>query len=254
MTGRSAGPWRASSRHTVRSHRLTHTGDLMSDLWTSLVPLIIGSALVPIQIVITTLLLRSKAGKATAVAWVAGMTTMRLAQGLVFGLILGSGDGTDSSSEGPGGALSLLLLVIAIVFYVSAAKQILRHPDEDAPPPKWMAMVESVTPGRAYLLGVGLVAVGAKFWVFTLGAIAAIGAAGMSQPASIGTFLLFVALAESLLLAILVVAYAMPDRAGAMLDRIAGLLERYNRVLVITLGLVFGTWFLVKALDGLGIL
>jgi hypothetical protein len=226
----------------------------MSDPWTSLIPLIIGSALVPIQIVITTLLLRSKAGKATAVAWVAGMTTMRLAQGLVFGLILGSANGAESGSDGPGSSVSLLLLVIAIVFYVSAAKQLLRHSDEDAPPPKWMARVESVTPGKAYLLGVGLVAVSAKFWVFTLGAIAAIGAAGMSPAASIGTFLLFVVLAESLLLAILVIAYAMPDRAGAMLDRIAGLLERHNRVLVIALGLVFGTWFLIKALDGLGIL
>ena len=108
----------------------------MSDLWTSLIPLGIGSALVPIQIVVTTLLLRSKAGKVTAVAWVAGMTTMRLAQGLVFGLILGSGEGTDSSSGGPGAAVSLLLLVIAVVFYVSAAKSLLKQPDEDAPPPK----------------------------------------------------------------------------------------------------------------------
>ena len=115
-------------------------------------------------------------------------------------------------------------------------------------------MVDGVTPGRAYLLGVGLVAIGAKFWVFTLGAIAAIGVAGMSQPASIATFLLFVALAESLVLAIVVVAYATPDRAGAVLERVAGLLERYSRVLVITLGLVFGTWFLVKALGGLGLL
>ncbi len=226
----------------------------MSDLWTSLIPLIIGSALVPIQIVVTTLLLRSKSGRSTAVAWVGGMTTVRLAQGVVFGLILGAGDGTDASSGGPGSAVSLLLLVIAVVFYVSAAKQLLDQPDEDAPPPRWMAMVESVTPGRAYLLGAGLVAASAKFWVFTLGAIAAIGAAGMSRPASIVTFLLFVALAESLLLAILVVAYAMPHRAETLLDRVAGLLERYNRVLVITLGLVFGTWFLVKALDGLGVL
>ena len=210
--------------------------------------------MVPIQIVITTLLLRSKAGKVTAVAWVAGMTTMRLAQGLVFGLILGSADGTDSGSGGPGSAVSLLLLVIAIVFYVGAAKQLLKHPDEDAPPPKWMAMVDGVTPGKAYALGVGMVAVSAKFWVFTLGAIAAIGAAGMGQPASIVTFLLFVALAELLLLALLVVAYAVPDRAEAMLDRVAGLLQRHNRLLVIILGLVFGTWFLVKALDGLGVL
>ena len=143
----------------------------MTDLWSSLIPLIVGGALVPIQIIITILLLRSKAGRITAVAWVAGMTTVRLAQGIVFGLLLGSASGSDSTSDGPGTAVSLLLLVLAIVFYVSAAKQLLRHPDEDDPPPKWMAMVESVTPGKAFGLGAGILLINIKLWVFTLGAV-----------------------------------------------------------------------------------
>lgn len=226
----------------------------MADLWGSLIPLIVGGALVPIQIVITILLLRSKAGRITAVAWVAGMTTVRLAQGLVFGLLLGSRSGSDTSADGPGTALSLLLLVLAIVFYVSAAKQLLKHPDEDAPPPKWMAMVDGMRPARAYLVGVGLLTIGAKFWVFTLGAIAAIGDAGLGQGAAILTFLLFVALTESIHLAVLAIAYALPDRSAALLDRITGLLKTYNRAIMIVLGVVFGTWFMVKALGGLGIL
>jgi len=226
----------------------------MASLWGSLIPLIVGSALVPIQIIITILLLRSRAGRITAVAWVAGMTTVRLVQGLVFGLIVGSGSGTVSTSSGSGTAVSLLLLVVAIVFYVSAAKALVKHPDEDAPPPKWMAMVEGVAPGKAYLLGVGLLAIGAKFWVFTLGAVAAIGDAGMSQGSAILAFLVFVILAESIHLVILGVAFAVPARAAVVLAGITGFLERYNRAIMIALGLVFGTWFLVKALGGLGIL
>ena len=226
----------------------------MTGLWGSLIPLIVGGALVPIQIIITILLLRSKAGRITAVAWVAGMTTVRLAQGLVFGLLLGTGSGSDTSSDGPGTAVSLLLLVLAILFYVSAAKQLLKHPDEDAPPPKWMAMVDGMQPARAYLFGVGLLAIGAKFWVFTLGAIAAIGDAGLSQGEAILTFLIFVALTESIHLTVLGIAYALPDRSAALLDRITGLLKTYNRAIMIVMGLVFGTWFLVKALGGLGIL
>ncbi len=169
----------------------------MTDLWSSLIPLIVGGALVPIQIIITILLLRSKAGRITAVAWVAGMTTLRLAQGIVFGLLLGSAGGGGSTSEGPGTAVSLLLLVLAIIFYVTAARQLLKHPDEDAPPPKWMAMIDGMRPGKAYLLGVGLLTIGAKFWVFTLGAIAAIGDAGLDRGAAILTFLVFVVLTES---------------------------------------------------------
>jgi hypothetical protein len=188
------------------------------------------------------------------VAWVAGMTTVRLAQGLVFGLLLGSSSDSGSTSEGSGTAVSLLLLVLAIVFYVTAAKQLLKHPDEDAPPPRWMAMVDGMQPAKAYLVGVGLLAIGAKFWVFTLGAIAAIGDAGLDQGAAVLTFLVFVILTESIHLLVVGIAYALPDRSAALLDRIKGFMETYNRAIMIVLGLVFGTWFMVKALGGLGIL
>jgi hypothetical protein len=226
----------------------------VTDLWGSLIPLIVGGALVPIQIIITILLLRSKAGRITAVAWVAGMTTVRLVQGIVFGILLGAGSEGSSTSDGPGAALSLLLLVLAIVFYVSAARQVMKHPDEDAPPPKWMAMIDGMRPAKAYLLGVGLLAIGAKFWVFTLGAIAAIGNAGLSQGASILVFVVFVVLTESIHLAVLGIAYALPDRSAALLDGFTALMKTYNRAIMIVLGVVFGTWFLVKALGGLGIL
>jgi hypothetical protein len=226
----------------------------VTDLWSSLIPLIVGGALVPIQIIITILLLRSNSGRITAVAWVAGMTTVRLAQGLVFGLLLGSSSDSGSTSEGSGTAVSLLLLVLAIVFYVTAAKQLLKHPDEDAPPPRWMAMVDGMQPAKAYLVGVGLLAIGAKFWVFTLGAIAAIGDAGLDQGAAVLTFLVFVILTESIHLLVVGIAYALPDRSAALLDRIKGFMETYNRAIMIVLGLVFGTWFMVKALGGLGIL
>ena len=226
----------------------------MGELWGSLVPLIIGSALVPIQIVITTMLLRSRAGRITAVAWLAGMTAVRLGQGLVFGLILGSSAAEASASDEPGTPVSLLLLVVAILFYVTAIKQLLGHPDEDAPPPKWMAMVESVTPGKAFGLGAGILLINIKLWVFTLGAIAAIGFADLGQGAAVLTFLAFVALAESIHIVVIGLAFAMPTRSAAMLDGIVGFLAGHNRVIMIALGAVFGTWFLVMALNGLGIL
>ena len=226
----------------------------MGELWASLIPLIIGSALVPMQIVITTMLLRARTGRMTAVAWLAGMTVVRLGQGLVFGLILGGSKDAASGASGSSTALSLLLLVVAILFYVTALKSLLNHPDEDAPPPKWMAMVESITPGKALGLGAGMLLISAKFWVFTLGAIAAIGAANLGQGPAVLAFLAFVVLAESIHIALVGIAFAMPARSAAMLDAIVGFLARHNRVIMIVLGAVFGTWFLVKALTGLGII
>ena len=227
----------------------------MDDLWGSLVPLIIGSALVPLQIIITTMILRAPSGRASGVAWLAGMTAVRLGQGLVFGLILGmaaAGDAAPSSGAGAGAAL--LLLVIAILFLLTAARYALKEPDEDAPPPRWMAAVQSIMPAKAFGLGAGVLLIGAKPWVFTLGAISAIGDAGLGQGGAIAAFLVFVLLAESIHLVIVGLAFAMPARSASMLDAIGSFMTRNNRALMIVLGLVFGSWFLVKALRGLGLL
>jgi len=225
----------------------------MNDLWTTLLPLILGSALVPAQIIVTILLLRSRGGRIVAVAWIAGMTVARLAQGVVFGLVQGVGSAGEVSG-GPGWILSSVLLVLAVVLYATAAKELAGGTDEDAPPPKWMSMVEGVTPGRAFLLGAGLVLIGAKLWVFTLGALGAIGDAGLGQPAASVAFVVYVALAQGILIGVVGMAYLLPTRADAILDRIYELLERYNRAIMVAVGLVFGTWFMVMALEGLGVL
>jgi hypothetical protein len=225
----------------------------MFDPLSSLIPLILGSALVPIQIIVTILLLRSSHGKITAVAWIAGMTTARLMQGIVFGLILGNSSATNSGT-GPGTLVSGLLLVVAVLFYLTAAKQLLGEPDDDAPPPRWLALMGSVTPAKAFLLGAALLLLSAKFWVFTLGAIAVIAEADLGQPVAVVTFGLFVLLAESVMIALVGVAYAVPDRAAVLLDRTSAFLTRWNRVIMVSLGAVFGTWFLIKSLHGLGII
>ena len=226
----------------------------MSNLWGPMIPLIVGSALVPIQIVMTILLLRSPGGVRTAGAWVAGMTATRLVQGLLFGLIFNSSDQVASDDGGSSPVVSTILLVLAVLFYVTALRQFLKHDDLDAPPPKWMSMTASLTPGKAFLIGAGYLAVAAKFWVFTLGAVGAISDADLGRSSSILNFLLFVVLAESVHLLLLGIVLAAPKKASSVLDRSSSWLEAHNRVIMIMLGLVFGTWFMIKALSGLGVI
>ena len=57
----------------------------MADLWTTLLPLVIGSAVVPTQMVVTAVLLRSS--RAQAAAWIAGMAALRVLQGALFGFV-----------------------------------------------------------------------------------------------------------------------------------------------------------------------
>jgi hypothetical protein len=223
-------------------------------LWSTLLPLIVASALVPVQIALTILLLRSSQG--TAAAWVGGMTATRLVQGVVFGLIFGGAGAASGAQGGPGLLVSGILLVIALLLLTKAAKELLggREADEDAPPPKWMKLTESVTPGKAFLLGAGYIAVAAKLWVFTLGAIGAIAEAAPGKAASIALFVVFVALVEAIPIGVVVYAAAAPGTSHALLDRMSAWLERNNRTILIVLGLVFGAWFLLKALQGLGLL
>ena len=225
----------------------------MGDLWSTLLPLIVASALVPVQITLTVLLLRSSVG--TAAAWVGGMTATRLAQGVLFGIVFAGAGALSGSQDGPGPVVSVVLLVVALLFLTKAAKLLLGgDDDEDAQPPKWMKLTESVTAGKAFLFGAGYVAIAAKLWVFTLGAIGAIDEAGLGSAASIGLFLLFVVLAEAIPLAFVAYAALAPSSSKTVLDRVSAWLEKNNRVIVIVLGFVFGAWFLLKALQGLGVL
>jgi len=225
---------------------------LTADVWGTLLPLIVASAVVPVQITLTVLLLRASVG--TAAAWIGGMTATRLAQGVLFGIVFAESRALGDSGEGPGPVVSAVLLVIAVLFLTKATKELLGGRDEDDPPPKWMRLTESVTPGRALLFGAGYVAVAAKLWVFTLGAIGAIDEAALGRVTSIALFLLFVLLAESIPIAVVGYAALAPSSSQALLQRVSAWLERHNHSIVIVVGLVFGVWFLVKALSGLGVL
>ena len=151
----------------------------------SILPLIIGSAVVPVQIIIAILLLTSaKQGLAKAIAFVAGMTLVRLAQGVIFGFIF-TGGSPDTAGRGreSGWIVPTLMLVLAILMLITAYRQWAKDPDPDAPPPKWLALPEKLTPLTALALGAGMILIAAKMWVFTLGAIGTIGAAQLGQPA-----------------------------------------------------------------------
>ena len=225
----------------------------MGDLWSTLLPLIVASALVPVQITLTVLLLRSSVG--TAAAWVGGMTATRLAQGVLFGIVFAGAGAATEGEDGPGPVVSVVLLVVALLFLTKAAKLLLGDDDdEDAQPPKWMKLTASVTAGKAFLFGAGYVAIAAKLWVFTLGAVGAIDEAGLGSAASIALFLLFVVLAEAIPIAFVAYAALAPSSSRTVLDRVSTWLEKNNRVIVIVLGFVFGAWFLLKALQGLGVL
>ena len=218
-----------------------------------LIPLGIASALIPLPLIVTVLLLRSPTGKAAAAAWLGGQIAARLVQGLLIALLFDRAYGaSDGAKKGP--ALSAVLIVLGILLYVLAARKALHAPDDDAPPPSWMTSLEAATPGRAFLLGAGLMAISVKFWVFTLGATGGIAYAGLDPAPSIAVYLAWIVLACSVQFALLLAAVVAPSRADALLARVGDLLGRYGRPLLVVVGLLFGSIFLSEGLVGLGVL
>ena len=225
----------------------------MGTTFVSLVPLIIGSAVVPVQIIIDILLLKSpRQGLLKAAAYVGGMTTLRLLQGLIFGMIL-TNSAASSTEEGGGKSpiVLTLLLVLGVFLLITAYRVWRKEDDPDAPPPKWLTMIDSLTPLKAFGIGFGMLLIGAKFWVFTLGAIGVIGQAQLGQPSSTVAYLLFVLLAESLLLLPIVIRITIPEGSKSLLETISAWLTRYNRPIMILVSLIFGLLFLYQGASGL---
>lgn len=221
----------------------------MGEVIIKLLPFIIGSAVVPLQIMMVILLLSSRnRGLAKAIFMVAGMTVIRLLQGVVFGLIFAPSAG---EASGKSSLVSTLLMVLGILLLITAYKQWRGEDDPDGPPPKWVTTLDSITPLKAFGLGAGLVLISGKFWVFTLSAIGVIEEAQLGQTLSIVAFLLFLILAQSLLLLIILTRLVVPGRSKSMMESISVWLTRLNRPIIVTVSLIFGLLFFYQGVSGL---
>lgn len=219
----------------------------------SLLPFIIGGALVPVQIIVVILLLTGeKRGPLKAIAFVLGMTLARLAQGILFQLVItgGSGDPADAGLN-LSAIKSTLLLVLGLLLLITAYKKWVKEPDPDAPPPKWLTMLDDLTPLRALFFGAGFILIAAKLWVFTLGALSVIDEAQLGQRETLIAFLGYILLAQSLLIIPILIRLILPGRASRWLESFGGWLEKHNDRIVMVVSLVFGLLFLYQGLTGL---
>lgn len=214
----------------------------------SLLPFILANLIDPFQIIIIVLLLsQEKQGPLKAIAFGGGMTLARLVQGLLFEFIVtgGSGDPGDSA-EGAVWVKSTLLLILGILLLVSVFRKWNKGPDPDAPPPKWLAALENTSWASTFLLGVGIVFISPKLWVFTLGALSAINAEQLAIPDAINAFLWYVLLAQSTLIILILIRLFFPKRTARMLESFGAWLKQYNDQIAIVVSLIFGLLFLYQ--------
>jgi hypothetical protein len=130
------------------------------------------------------------------------------------------------------------LLLFGLYLLITAYKQWRGEDDPDAPPPKWLTMMDSLTPLKACVIGVGLPLVSVKLWVITLGALGTIAEAQLGQPGSAIAYLLFIWLAQSLLLIPILIRILIPARSQSILDGLSDWLAKNNRPIVMVVSYV----------------
>lgn len=133
----------------------------MGDVLLGLLPVIVGAAVVPLYPIIVLLLLQSAGGLGKAVAFVSGGMVVRLAQGVLFGVVLGAALAANGE-EGQQIVISTLLLIVGIFLLVTAFRKWRKQEDPDEPPPKWMAGIGNLTGLRALGAGALYVAIAVK--------------------------------------------------------------------------------------------
>ncbi|MCA9952032.1 MAG: GAP family protein [Anaerolineales bacterium] len=224
----------------------------MTSLLINLLPLSIASTIGPGQILFDILLLRAPArGTLKAISFVGGITAVRLLQGLLFGFIL-TGAVMATIGLGQTGVISsTLLTVLGIFLLISAYRQWREGESPDASPPKWLTMIDDFSSIKAFLIGCLIVVTSPNLWVFTLSAISMIGEAQLSQLDSIVAYLLFILVAETLVLVPILIRIAAPAQSTRILNNMSDWLTQHNHNLMIGVSLVFGLFFLIKGISGL---
>lgn len=229
----------------------------MLELLLILIPLGLGAALVQLpQIAVPMFLLQIRSGPATGLAYVGGTTAVHLILGAALWLVA---SGVESSVEREGGGLFNLVLgttlaVLGLMLLVYAARLVFSVPDEgDAAAATWLDKMQSVSPGRAALLGVALLVLDPKDWIFTLSAVELIVAAELNSAASLLAYVVFVLGVQSLLLTLLALTLLAPQRSQKWLDGLNVWLKRHGRALKIGASALLGGYLLYTGLKHFGL-
>ena len=208
--------------------------------------LAIGGALSVVPILIVILLLGTKDGFHKALNYVLGYTGVFLVIGLV---VLSLSQGIDPESGEASAVVSTIYLVLGVLFLIMAAKNIFKHPDPDAPPPKWITGLSKISPAKSFGIGAALAGLNIKNVAIYISALSIIILADQDQLTSFILFLLLVLVFCSTVIIPVVIYKTMPEKSRGMLFSMQKWLEKNNRTISIALLLIFGLIFLKKGLQ-----
>jgi threonine/homoserine/homoserine lactone efflux protein len=211
----------------------------------------VGVAISPIPIIAVTLMLFSQRARVNGPMFLIGWV---LAVAVVSGVAYAVADqGNAATSSTASDTVAWGKIVFGVLFVLLAARSWTSRPAPGAEPemPKWMAGVDTLTPPKAFGLGLLLAGVNPKNLMLAAAAGAGLAALGLSTGDAVGSLIVFVVVA-SLTIAAPVIYYLIGgESAKARLDEIKGWLTVHNDAVMTVLFLVLGAKLIADGLPPL---
>jgi hypothetical protein len=216
----------------------------MSDALPGLVILAIGGSIAPPLLLLTILFFGSQRPLPNAGALTLGYFTTCAVIG-ISGLILFGGAESTVSTIG-----RIISLTVGVLLIVLGIRSLSGSPDPDASPPRWMEPINSMSPPRAFGLGMALFPLQVKNLVIFVACLNLIIASSLSPRGSIAALGLVLVVFVIPVLVLTGLYAAVPQRASTTLGTLQGWMGRNSRAITVVLCFVFGSFFLARGLAG----
>ena len=219
----------------------------MSDSLPQLLFLAVGGAIAPPLLLLTILFLGSRRplpnATALALGYFATCSAIGIAGLTLFDGAAGAGDAASTAGRVISASVGGLLIVLGF-------RSLLNTPDPDARPPRWMESITSVSPARAFGIGMALFPVQIKNLAIFVACVNLIATARLSPQASTVALVLVLLIFAIPVLSLIGLYAAMPQRASNILDSLRAWMEKNNRAITVVLCFVFGAFFFIRGLSG----
>ena len=221
----------------------------MSDLlFPQLIVLAVGGSIAPPLLLLTILLLSSQRpllnGAALVLGYFAVCTTIGVA-----GLILFAGAvGAVSIASTIGRSMSLI--VGGLLIALGLRNLLLNASDPAASGAGWMESLSSVTPAKAFGIGMALFPIQIKNLAIFIACMSLIATANLTPRGSIIALVVVILIFAIPVLVLMGLYVAVPQRASSVLGSLRAWMQKNNRTITVVLCLVFGAFFLIRGLWG----
>jgi threonine/homoserine/homoserine lactone efflux protein len=211
----------------------------------------VGVAISPVPIIAVILMLFSTRARVNGPMFLAGWALALAVISSVAYYISDAADAATNSNASDGVSWSKILF--GVIFLLLAARSWRNRPAPGAAPemPKWMAGIDSFSPGKAFGLAVLLAGVNPKNLLLAAGAGSALAQLGLSTTDAVVSLVVFVVLGSLTIVGPVVYYLVGGDKAKAELDSMKGWLAAHNAAVMTVLFLVFGVDLIAKGIPPL---